>query len=159
MKLYFAYGSNMWADQMRRRCPQSTCIGKALLSGYRWIITTRGYASIVASVEDEVYGIVYTITRDDELSLDAFEGVATGSYLKRSLTVVLADKEVECLVYIDPVTCEGKPHDEYIERINRGLKDAYLPRDYVTRYIRKFVPSESALLPDFGNGYPKPIAG
>jgi len=141
MKLYFAYGSNMWAAQMSKRCPQSNRVGRAVLHDYRWIITARGYASIVVSDEDEVHGIVYAITPDDELSLDKYEGVASGLYVKRALTVLQADKEVECLAYIDPVTNEGMPHDEYIERINKGLKDSGLSKEYVTKYIRKFVPS------------------
>ena len=143
MKLYFAYGSNLWIDQMRRRCPQSTRVGKAILPGYRWIISARGYASIVASKEDEVQGVVYAVTLDDELSLDSYEGVASGSYVKRVLTVSRADEEVECFVYIDPVTDEGTPHNEYIDRINCGLGDAELSEQYVAKYIRKFVPAKA----------------
>lgn len=141
MRLYFAYGSNLWAAQMSGRCPQSIRVGKAVLHGYRWIITERGYANIVVSDEDEVQGIVYAITADDELSLDTYEGVASGSYVKRFLNVFQADKEVECLVYIDPVTEIGIPRDEYVERINNGLRDSDLSKEYVAKYIRRFVPS------------------
>ncbi|CVL01172.1 uncharacterized protein FMAN_10348 [Fusarium mangiferae] len=45
--LYFAYGSNLSTEQMRRRCPYSTPVGLAYLKGWRWIINERGYANVV----------------------------------------------------------------------------------------------------------------
>ncbi|KAI1739164.1 hypothetical protein F4680DRAFT_149665 [Xylaria scruposa] len=45
--LYFAYGSNLSTTQMRNRCPSSTPIGLAHLTGWTWIINERGYANIV----------------------------------------------------------------------------------------------------------------
>ena len=32
--LYFGYGSNMWLDQMNRRCPENKFMGTAVL--YDW---------------------------------------------------------------------------------------------------------------------------
>ncbi len=32
--LYFGYGSDMWVDQMNRRCPENKYIGTAVL--YDW---------------------------------------------------------------------------------------------------------------------------
>jgi hypothetical protein len=32
--LYFGYGSNMWKDQMARRCPESALIGVGLVHGW-----------------------------------------------------------------------------------------------------------------------------
>src|ERR1700694_6050387 len=45
--LHFAYGSNMSVPMMRRRCPAGRLEGRALLPGYRVIITREGYASIL----------------------------------------------------------------------------------------------------------------
>ncbi|KAF9632337.1 hypothetical protein BFW01_g3199 [Lasiodiplodia theobromae] len=51
--LYFAYGSNLWLAQMRRRCPSSVYLGVARLrsngngSHWRWVINERGYANVV----------------------------------------------------------------------------------------------------------------
>ncbi|KAL1648495.1 hypothetical protein SLS58_002250 [Diplodia intermedia] len=52
--LYFAYGSNLWLDQMHRRCPSSVYLGVGRLhgsnssnTGWRWIINERGYANVV----------------------------------------------------------------------------------------------------------------
>ncbi len=141
MRLYFAYGSNMWVTQMSKRCPQSRKIGKAVLSGYRWIISARGYANVVVSEQDDVYGVIYAITPSDEQLLDKHEGVSSGAYLKCVLEVVQSQMSMECLVYVDPVTREGSPDTEYIVRINKGLADADLPEKYVAKYIRRFIPA------------------
>lgn len=140
MKLHFGYGSNMWDAQMRKRCPQSKKVGVARLRSYRWIISTRGYANVVASTADEVEGVLFELSQSDEDSLDRYEGVASGSYRKVDLPVLHDGREVVALVYIDPVTAEGSPEEEYVKRINLGLKDAKLSEGYVTRYVRKFIP-------------------
>ena len=33
--MYFAYGSNLWLDQMSRRCPESKFIGIGFLNEWR----------------------------------------------------------------------------------------------------------------------------
>ena len=47
----------------------------------------------------------------------------------------------ECLVYVDPVEKEGRPKQEYIDRINKGISDSKLPSEYINRYLRKFIPA------------------
>ena len=143
MKLYFAYGSNMWDAQMAARCPQSRKVGLARLPGYRWIITTRGYANVVESPTEEVEGVLFEISESDERLLDGFEGVASGFYRKGELQVLSGAKKVIALVYLDPVTAEGVPKQEYVHRINSGLADAQLSEAYVTGHVRKFIPAES----------------
>ncbi len=129
----------MCTAQMVKRCPQSRKIGVACLAGYRWIISTRGYASVVLSPADEVQGVLFEISESDEDALDGFEGVPTGLYVKKSLAVHCCGKKKFALVYVDPITAEGTPKKEYIHRINAGLADAHLNEGYVTRYIRKFI--------------------
>ncbi|MGZ3567721.1 MAG: gamma-glutamylcyclotransferase family protein [Thermodesulfobacteriota bacterium] len=141
MKLYFAYGSNLWRKQMKDRCPEHRLIGNGILKGYRWIITTRGYANIVKSVSDEVHGVVCEISGSDEKSLDRYEGVQSGSYRKEMLKIEMGNESKECLVYVDPVEEEGKPKEEYVGRINKGISDSRLPPEYIDRYIRKFIPA------------------
>ncbi|MGO9379973.1 MAG: DNA methyltransferase [Dissulfurispiraceae bacterium] len=142
-KLYFAYGSNLWLEQMKERCPNHRLIGDGVLRGYRWIISKRGYANIVKSAPDEVHGIVYEIKKSDEDTLDVKEGVNKGSYRKETLSVEVGGKNQSCLVYVDLVMQEGSPQKEYIERMNRGIRDAKLSPEYVKRYIRAFIPESS----------------
>jgi len=141
MKLYFAYGSNMWDAQMKKRCPESRKMGAARLSGFRWIISARGYANVIEAKEDEVEGVLYEISESDERSLDKHEGVTSGSYRKVELPVSRDGKIEVALVYVDPVTAEGAPREEYVSRINAGLADAGLSEKYVSRHVRKFIPA------------------
>ena len=138
---YFAYGSNLWRWQMSTRCPGQREVAAGRLAGWRWIITARGYASIVRSDADYVLGTVYDLSESDVRNLDRFEGVAQGNYRKETITVDVDGRELGCLVYIDPVVREGRPKEEYIARINNGIHDAGLADDYVTRYLRPFVPA------------------
>jgi len=133
---YFAYGSNLWRDQMRERCPDHEEIGYGVLRGYRWIISQRGYATIVASPRDEVHGMVYKLTETDECRLDRHEV----GYRKETVPVILDGRSTPCLVYIDPVEAEGVAWPEYVGRINRGISDSALSPEYVVRSMRKFIP-------------------
>ena len=137
--LYFAYGSNLWRQQMTRRCPEHHEVGTGCLTGWRWIITARGYASIVVSAGDYVIGTVYDVSVADVLNLDRFEGVAQGDYRKEKVAVDVDGHRLSCLVYIDNVVEEGDPKEEYTVRINQGIQDARLSEDYVTLYIRPFI--------------------
>lgn len=133
--LYFAYGSNMWRQQMLDRCPACEEIGYGVLRGYRWIISLRGYANIVLSAGDEVHGRVYRLTESDECSLDRYER----GYRKEVVPVLLDGYSAPCLVYVDPVEEEGVAWPEYVDRINHGILDAGLSSVYVARYMTRFM--------------------
>jgi gamma-glutamylcyclotransferase (GGCT)/AIG2-like uncharacterized protein YtfP len=138
---YFAYGSNLWLQQMRERCPDHRSLGMGILRGYRWIISKRGYATIIASQQDEVHGRVYELSWEDVTNLDWYEGVHEGRYRKEFLQIEADGRVYECLVYVDYVEEPGLPHREYVERINRGISDSCLPRDYILTNLRRFVPA------------------
>jgi gamma-glutamylcyclotransferase len=137
--LYFAYGSNLWLDQMARRCPGSAFVGVAALKDWKWFICTRGYANIIPSPGDVVYGMVYTITPANEESLDGYEGVPY-SYVKQMHGVEMGGSVVEALVYVDVVRLEpGNIKVEYITRMGHAIADALgkgFPEWYVEKYIK-----------------------
>lgn len=70
--LYFAYGSNLNAAQMKKRCPTSKKFSAAVLHG--WKLTERLYADIEKDENECVNGALYFITEDDLESLDIYEG-------------------------------------------------------------------------------------
>ena len=88
-QLYFAYGSNLWLEQMAVRCPASTYIGRAVLPDYHWQINERGFANITSCSGSTVHGLVYELGGGDEARLDRCEGVGSGAYTKVRLTVIL----------------------------------------------------------------------
>jgi len=141
---------------MHVRCPEHTYVGKGVLKGYKWVISTRGYANVIPAggeadpEERETYGVVYTLTTGDMASLDRYEGVSLipPAYLKVTMDIEMYEDGggavLPCLVYVDPRLGLGVAHDEYVERINHGLKDAELPESWVKKVIRKWIPEEKA---------------
>ena len=137
---YFGYGSNLSKEQMAIRCPESKYYASGTLSGYSRLINTRGYASIKPSNSDFVLGEIFTLSQQDVDYLDIYESVEEGMYLKSNLSVEISKGTIDCLVYIASDSTPGIPQEEYIERINLGIKSANLPDDYVQKAIRPFIP-------------------
>lgn len=121
--IYFAYGSNLLADQMAERCPDSLPCASATLEGWKWLINLRGVATI-APASDVVYGAVYCISKNDESALDLCEGVRLGAYSKHLLPVTLADgRTIRALVYIDARTRQAPPRAGYLSKCIRGARE------------------------------------
>ena len=137
---YFGYGSTLSKEQMAIRCPESKYYASGTLSGYSWLINTRGYASIKPSDSDFVLGEIFTLSQQDVDYLDIYESVEEGMYLKSNLSVETSKGTIDCLVYIASDSTPGIPQEEYIKRINLGIKSANLPDDYVQKAIRPFIP-------------------
>lgn len=136
---------------MARRCPENKLIGLAILRGWKWLINSRRYANVVESPEDLVYGLVYELSPSDEASLDRWENVPL-AYTKEMMEIELQpavsgeESLVQGLVYVDRKRVdEGEPWEEYVYRINMGIRDAAargLPKWYIDKYIRKYIPAE-----------------
>jgi gamma-glutamylcyclotransferase (GGCT)/AIG2-like uncharacterized protein YtfP len=141
-RLHFAYGSNLSFAQMDSRCPDNTQMGIGTLHGYRWIISSRGYANVVKSDSDYVMGRIYKINKRDEDRLDKKEGFNSipSCYDKETLSIIVDGVSCDCFVYVDPVIQEGPPKNEYIDKINAGLVDSKFPDEYVEKYIRNKIP-------------------
>ncbi|KZL78628.1 AIG2 family protein [Colletotrichum tofieldiae] len=88
-RLYFAYGSNLWLQQMASRCPSSFYVGRAVLSDHYWQINERGFANVIPRSGSNVHGLVYRVNADDEASLDRCEGTRSGAYSKTYKSVIL----------------------------------------------------------------------
>ncbi|KAJ7074197.1 Butirosin biosynthesis, BtrG-like protein [Mycena amicta] len=157
--LYFGYGSNLWVHQMDNRCPEHNLLGAARLRDWRWIINTRGYATIVPSEGDHVYALLYELNAKDEETLDQYEGVPY-SYRKEILQVEYlgangAANNVAALVYVDiDHPEEGPPRTEYVRRMNMGIVDAIehgIPKEYIDQYLRPFIPEHPTSKPSLSS--------
>ncbi|KAK4629141.1 hypothetical protein CLAFUW4_08302 [Fulvia fulva] len=153
--IYFAYGSNLWREQMRTRCPTSRYWGLARLKGYEWIIYERGYANVIEKehtndgrkieeeadgkkkhdYSNEVWGLVYSLETEDEKRLDRNEGVPV-SYQKEQIGCEFWPAEAE---HND--SKEGRPDPskrskkiDMLLYINRNLKKVGdIKKEYVYR--------------------------
>jgi hypothetical protein len=80
MPLYFAFGSNMDADQMATRCPGAIALGTATLEAHRLVFRGPsrkrggGVLSVDAAPSCEVRGVLYEVTTAHLEALDRFEG-------------------------------------------------------------------------------------
>ena len=137
---YFGYGSNLSKEQMAIRCPDSKYVTSGKLLGYSWLINTRGYASIKPSKDDIVLGEIFSLSQKDVDYLDIYENVDDGMYIKSTLSIETSSGPIDCLVYIASDNNLGSPQEEYIDRINSGIKSANLPAEYVQKSIRPFIP-------------------
>ena len=155
--LYFGYASNLSPRTLKQRCPESAYAGLAILKDYRWQISGTGYANIVPSPGDEVYGALAFLSPRDENALDQSEGVPY-MYEKHDVTVTRIDSQsqplynrttgeiqtVRATTYIDVKrTTDGPIMQDYLIWCNRAIADATpegLPQSYVEKYLRPFVP-------------------
>ena len=125
MKYYLAYGSNLNIEQMKHRCPDAKRVGSAELHGYR--LAFRGHRMGVLTIEPDSESSIpvgiWTISDDDEISLDFYEGFPR-LYRKEIFTVQLNGETIEAIIYI---MNEGRPisapSDYYLEAVSTGYKD------------------------------------
>jgi gamma-glutamylcyclotransferase len=113
---YAAYGSNLWHDQMRRRCPDARVAGHAVLEGWRLVL--RKYALIEADAAASCPVGLWRVTEADLASLDIFEGPRT--YARRR--IALPDGSM-AWTYVEIRIRPGPPASEYVQRLRRGYRD------------------------------------
>ncbi len=139
-ELYFAYGSNLDAEQMRSRCPTARGIGRAQLRGHHLAFThfsTRwngGAADIVPDAAASVWGVVYAMGPGDFTRLDRFE-----SGYDRVRLEVRAEGAGLVPVTTYAVREKGRfaPHPEYLEKMLRWGARWRLPGDYLAELLAR----------------------
>jgi len=136
---YFAYGSNLWIDQMVRRTGP---VGQGedqprvvRLAGYRLtfnMLAENGY--VYANIERAGTGVIGVIYRCGPETLNRLDDFEAG-YDRLKLTVVDdLGASIEATAYIakpERIAADGKPSDEYLKRILRGAREHGLPDDYI----------------------------
>jgi gamma-glutamylcyclotransferase (GGCT)/AIG2-like uncharacterized protein YtfP len=138
MHAYFAYGSNVCAQQMAQRCPAASDPRPATLDNHDWLINQRGVATVKPSAGSRVHGVVWLISERDLTLLDHAEGVPQ-RYRRDALTVHTADGPAAAWVYIDHRVRPGTPRPGYLERIIGGALHHGLPEPWV-EFLRRWRP-------------------
>jgi gamma-glutamylcyclotransferase (GGCT)/AIG2-like uncharacterized protein YtfP len=139
--LHFAYGSNMHRAVMRRYAPGAVALGVARLDGYRFIITTDGYASVAPDRRGCVFGLLWRLTARDRVTLDRWENIAAGLYRAAMLPVIFAGKRRRALVYVARARPRGVPRPGYMEIVVRSACQCELPAQYVAS-LRRWLPKQ-----------------
>jgi gamma-glutamylcyclotransferase (GGCT)/AIG2-like uncharacterized protein YtfP len=128
---YFAYGSNMDAGQMAQRCPGATPRGRGVLDGYRFLINSRGVATVEVSPGARVYGVLWSVEDSHLRRLDRYEGVRRGLYSRTRVPVQCDEGSVTSWVYIASDGTAGRPRAGYLESILAAARAAALPAEYI----------------------------
>jgi gamma-glutamylcyclotransferase (GGCT)/AIG2-like uncharacterized protein YtfP len=130
--LYFAYGSNMDAVAMARRCPASRPLGLARLARHRFAMLHAGYATVVRDPQSNVHGVLYDLALADVPALDRYEDIARGLYRKLVQSVLRKEgAPVRALVYIGAGPSGGRPKPGYMEEVVAAARSAELPEPYL----------------------------
>jgi cation transport regulator ChaC len=91
---YFAYGSNLAADEIEKTAPGASAVGIAFLPGFRLVFTKHSRkwggdaATLVECAASVAWGFVYRVTLEERAALTVREM----GYYERSLTVWRVDE-------------------------------------------------------------------
>ena len=129
--LYFAFGSNLYQKQMKKRCKDSKYIGCHKLKGYKLVFRHLYYGGGVADVEKKknstVLGAIYKITKTDEKKLDVYEDFPK-VYIKKYFK--LYGRKV-MFYYMPKKTKTIPPSKRYLNLIIKGYKDCGYRNNYI----------------------------
>lgn len=132
MPLHFAYGSNMDAAAMARRCPRSRLLGRARLPRRRFVILPSGFASVVPDPRACVHGALWEVPVSDVPALDRYEKVGQGLYAKKMIPVLREPfGSAPALVYIGAAPNQGAAWPGYLADIVAAAQALALPPAYV----------------------------
>jgi hypothetical protein len=141
VSLYFAYGSNMAAAELRRRVPGAVLKGGAYLPDHRLRFSRRsrisrtGVADVVYSARMRTWGVVFDVPDSGMDELDLKEGVGIGAYERRSVEVAWptgGDRlTVETYTVLRKEPQEISPSVSYVARMLVAAGEHGLPESYL----------------------------
>ena len=135
---YFAFGSNIGAEQMTRRCPSATCAGRAVLLDHKLVFAGssstwggNGVANATPEKGSAVLGRMWLISRKDLYTLDGYEGHPVAyKRVKMSIVTDIDGTSEMAWVYVKQRNAQIRPpSNAYVWRIADGLADAGYPLD------------------------------
>ena len=143
--LYLAYGSNLNLGQMRYRCPDAKVIGTATLQDYKLLFRGHRHGA-VATVEpckgEQVPVLIWSISPDDERSLDLYEGWPR-LYRKETLSVEIDNIPTDVMAYVMTDGFElGAPSPGYYATILEGYHDNGLDTAILDKAAKDSTPNE-----------------
>lgn len=132
MPLCFAYGSNMDAAALSRRCPRARLLGRGRLARWRFIVMPSGFASVAPDPRASVYGLLWDVPVAEIAALDRYEQVAQGLYAKRTLPILREPfGSAQALVYIGADPGRGAAWPGYLAEIVAAARAQALPPAYI----------------------------
>jgi gamma-glutamylcyclotransferase (GGCT)/AIG2-like uncharacterized protein YtfP len=131
MPLYFAYGSNMDAGAMARRCPRSKALGLARLERHRLAVMREGWLTAVRDSASAVHGVLWDLALSDVAALDRYEGVPKGLYAKLTQPVIADRAPKQAIVYFGANAGPGAARPAYLAEVIAAARSWPLPAEGV----------------------------
>uniref|UniRef100_A0A667XAF8 Gamma-glutamylcyclotransferase a n=1 Tax=Myripristis murdjan TaxID=586833 RepID=A0A667XAF8_9TELE len=141
--MYFAFGSNLLKERLQLANPSAIFCCTGRLKDYvlkfglweqhvdnRW---HGGVATIEFCPGEEVWGVVWTLSNENLMSLDNQEGVSQGMYSPLEVTVDTDNGPVVCRTYQMNHFHTCPPSPQYKQVVCLGAEQNSLPVDYVKR--------------------------
>jgi gamma-glutamylcyclotransferase (GGCT)/AIG2-like uncharacterized protein YtfP len=131
---YFAYGSNMSFEHMRRLCGRHfTVLGAGSLPGFELGADLRGYINIKKNPSTKVMGVLYDLDQEALSILDEFEGYP--EVFSREIVEVIdsENEKYNSWVYLENAGQFGGSFvkEEYLRRVISGAVENHLPAEWV----------------------------
>ena len=118
--LYFAYGSHVNVQNLKRVAHGAKPVGPAWLPGHRLVFKT--FAAVIPDAGSRVPGVLYEITPADLRALDRYEEVPT-LYGRADVTVETAEGTRTAMIYIREGGEIAPPDVDYFNIVARGYAD------------------------------------
>ena len=131
--LYFAYGSNLYHFQMKRRCKDSVFLKKINLRNFKLSFRSKYRAADIEFKKNSVVpGALFEISKSDEKKLDVYEDYPIlykkyyfVYYKKKVMTYMMTNKTP----FMFPTT-------RYLNIIKQGYKDCNLDKNYLKKSLK-----------------------
>ncbi len=134
---YFAYGTLLVEDSMKKVAPSARNVGYMRLDGYEMGFRKCSRPDLAGCTLEEkegavTYGIQFELSEEDMAKLDDAASVPDEQWVH--MPIVLTDQEgnsVSSTTYVIPGNAEKwAPTQEYVAPIYRGLETCDFPKDY-----------------------------
>ena len=126
--LYFAYGSNLYHFQMKRRCKDSIFLKKINLKDFRLTFRSKYRAADIEPKQNSIVpGGLFDISKSDEKKLDVYEDYPI---LYRKFYFTYYGKKVMTYTMVNKTPFRF-PTERYLNVVKRGYKDCGLDNKYL----------------------------
>jgi len=131
MPLYFAYGANMDVGAMAVRCPRSKALCPARLPRHRLAVMREGWLTAVRDPRSTVHGVLWDLALADVATLDRYEGLPRGIYIKLAQPVVAERGPRQAIVYFGANAGPGAARPDYIAGVIAAARSWLLPAEAI----------------------------
>ena len=131
MPLYFAYGGNISADAMSRRCPCSKAVGLARLERHRLAVMREGWLTAVRDSRGAVHDVLWDLALSDVPALDRYERLQQGLYAKLMQPVLTKIGAKRALAYFGANAGPGTASADYLAAIVAAARGWPFPAEAV----------------------------